>query len=62
MMVILDIVVMALTGAAIVGLLTWSIWTQHRDPGCAHLRIQGRLQNNERPVTLTRPELVRESI
>jgi hypothetical protein len=43
-MVILDVVLMALIGAAIVGFLAWSIWTQHRHYGCAHLRIRRRLQ------------------
>jgi hypothetical protein len=42
MMVILNIVFMALVGAAIVGLLVWSMVTQYRDPGCEQLRIRRR--------------------
>lgn len=55
-MVTLNIVLMALIGAAIVGLLTWSIFTQHRDPGCGHLRIlRRRLRISVRLVPLDGP-------
>jgi len=55
-MIVLDVVLMALIAAAIVGFLTWSICTQYRDTGCAHLRIR-RLQVKVRLVTLDEPEL-----
>jgi hypothetical protein len=61
MMIILDVVLMALMSAAIVGLLTWSICTQHRDPGCAPLRIRRRLEINRRVVSRDERELVRQS-
>jgi hypothetical protein len=50
-MVVLDLVLMALISAAIGGLLVWSICTQHRDYGCADLRIRRRLQISVRLVT-----------
>jgi hypothetical protein len=43
MMVILNIVFMALISIAIVGVMAWSICTQHRQSGCADLRIRRRL-------------------
>lgn len=55
-MIVLDAVLMAGIAAAIVGLLTWSICTQHRHPGCAHLRIRRRLQVNVRLVKLDEPQ------
>lgn len=58
-MIVLDAVLMALIVAAIVGFLTWSICTQYRDAGCAHLRIRRRLQ--VRLVTLDEPDLARET-
>jgi len=60
-MIVLDAVLMALIVAVIVGFLTWSICTQYRDAGCAHLRIRRRLQVKVRVVTLDEPELVRQS-
>ena len=60
-MIVLDAIFMALITAVIVGFLTWSICTQHRDAGCAHLRIRRRLQIRVRLVTLDKPELVRET-
>ncbi len=56
-MVVLDIALMALICAAIVGLLVWSIYTQHRDYGCAELRIRRRLQISVRLVPLDKPKL-----
>ena len=38
-MIILNIVLMVLVSAAIFGLLLWSVLTQHRQPGCEHLRV-----------------------
>ena len=55
-MVALNVVLMAVITAAIVGFLVWSIYTQYRDAGCAHLRIRRRLQVNVRLVTLDEPE------
>jgi hypothetical protein len=43
MMVTLDVILMALISVAIAGLLVWSICTQHRDYGCAAVRIRRRL-------------------
>ena len=60
-MVILDVVLMALIGAAIVGLLTWSIFTQHRHHGCADLRIRRRLRISVRFVVPDEPVLRDES-
>jgi hypothetical protein len=60
-MIVLDVVLMALIAAAIFGFLTWSICTQYRDAGCAHLRIRRRLQVKVRVVTLDEPELGREA-
>lgn len=42
-MIILDVIMMAAITAAIVGLLVWSICTQHRHYGSEHLRIRRRL-------------------
>jgi hypothetical protein len=39
-MIILDIALMVLISAAIVAFMTWSIFTQYRQPGCADLRIR----------------------
>lgn len=50
-MLVLDAVLMAAITAAIVGWMSWAIFTQHRDPGCAHLRIR-RLRVNPRLATL----------
>ena len=55
-MIALDVVLMAGIAAAIVGFLTWSICTQYRHAGCAHLRIRRRLQVNVRVVTLDEPQ------
>ena len=55
-MIVFDIVLMAGIAAAVVGFLTWAICTQHRDPGCAHLRIRRRLQVKVRLVTLDPPQ------
>lgn len=41
-MVVLDIILMALISAAIVGFLAWSVLTQHRHVGCEHLRVDVR--------------------
>lgn len=54
-MIVLDVVLMAGIAAVIVGLLTWSICTQHREAGCAHLRIRRRLQVRVKLVTHDRP-------
>lgn len=61
-MIILDAVLMTAVAAAIVGLLTWSIFTQHRDPGCGHLRIRRRLRVSVRLVTLDEPDVDRARI
>ena len=61
-MIILDAVLMTLIAGTIVGLLTWSICTQHRHAGCAHLRIRRRVQIRVRLVTLDEPELARSTI
>lgn len=58
-MVIADVVLMALITAAIVGLLTWSILTQHRDPMCEHLRIRRRLRISIRLIEPDEARLVR---
>jgi hypothetical protein len=54
-MVVLDIALMALLTAAIIGLLVWSICTQHRHHGCEDLRIRRRLQISVRLVTSDHP-------
>lgn len=41
-MIVLNIILMVLVSAAIVGLLLWSVLTQHRDPRCEHLRVVHR--------------------
>lgn len=56
-MVILNIVLMALIGAAIVSLLLWSVFTQHRDPHSAHVRVR-RLRISIRLVPLDSPARV----
>jgi hypothetical protein len=56
-MVVLDVVLMGLISVAIVGLLVWSICTQHRHYGCADLRIRRRLQISVRLVTPDQTEL-----
>ena len=60
-MIALDAVLMAGIATAIVGLLTWAIYTQHRDFGCAHLRIRARIRPMARPATLQRSPAPRES-
>ena len=60
-MVVLNVVLMALIGAAIVGLLVWSICTQHRHFGCADLRIRRRLSISVRLVTRYPTELAGRS-
>lgn len=60
-MVICDVVLMALISAAIVGFLVWSIFTQHRDYGAAHLRIRRPYKITARLVTLAAPEPVRKA-
>jgi hypothetical protein len=50
-MIVLDVVLMALISVAIVGLLVWSICTQHRPYGCADLRMRRRLHISVRLVT-----------
>ena len=50
-MVVLDVVLMALISAAIVGLLVWSICTQYRDYGCEDLRIRRRRRISVRLAT-----------
>lgn len=60
-MIVLDVVLMAAIAAAIVGFLTWSICTQYRDAGCAHLRIRRRLRVNVRLVTLDEPQTLPSS-
>ena len=54
-MVILNVVLMALINAAIVGLLVWSIFTQHRHPGYEDAGIRRRLQISVRLVPLPAP-------
>jgi hypothetical protein len=55
-MIVLDAVLMAGIATAIVGFMTWAIFTQYRDAGCAHLRIELRRQRKLRLVTLDRPQ------
>lgn len=55
-MIVLNVVLMALISAAIVGLLLWSICTQHRHPGYADLRIRRRLQISVRLITRDQSE------
>ena len=43
-MVILDIALMALISAAIIGLLVWAIFTQHRHPGYEDVGVPRRLR------------------
>lgn len=57
-MLALNIAFMALTAASIVGLLAWSIATQHRNHGCAELRIR-RLRISVRLVSADEPNIVR---
>jgi hypothetical protein len=54
-MVILDVIFMALIGAAIVGLLFWSVLTQHRHPGCEDVRFGRRLHISVRLVPFDDP-------
>jgi hypothetical protein len=54
-MIVLDAVLMAGIATAIVGFMTWAIFTQYRDAGCAHLRIERR-QRKLRLVTLDQPQ------
>jgi hypothetical protein len=54
-MIVFDAVLMAGIAAAIVGSMTWAICTQHRDAGCAHLRVRRRLRISVRLVTLDQP-------
>lgn len=61
-MIILDAVLMTLIAGTIIGLLVWSICTQHRHAGCAHLRIRRRLEIRVRLVTLDEPELTRPTV
>jgi hypothetical protein len=49
-MVIVNSLLMALVGAAIVGLLVWSVLTQYRDAGCEDVRARRRLQISVRLV------------
>lgn len=54
-MIVIDAVLMAGIATAIVGFLTWAIFTQYRDAGCGHLRIERRRQRKLRLVTLDPP-------
>ena len=42
--VILNVVLDCLVVAGVVGLLMWSVITQHRDPGCEGVRLPLRLR------------------
>jgi hypothetical protein len=55
-MIVLDAVLMAGIATAIVGFMTWAIFTQYRDAGCGHLRIERRWQRKPRLVTLDQPQ------
>jgi hypothetical protein len=55
-MIVLDAVLVAGIATAIVGFMTWAIFTQYRDAGCAHLRIERRRQRKLRLVTLDQPQ------
>lgn len=62
-MIILNIVLMVLISAAIFGLLLWSVLTQHRQPGCEHLRVVFlRPQISVRLVPLNGPARLRRGI
>ncbi len=54
-MLVFDAVLMAGMTAVIIGFLTWAIYTQHRDAGCAHLRVP-RLQVSVTLVKLDEPQ------
>jgi hypothetical protein len=60
-MIVLDAVLMVGITAAIVGLLIWSVCTQYRDAGCAHLRIRRRSRISARDVRPDEPQAVRRS-
>ena len=60
-MVILDVALMTAIGSAIVGFLTWSIFTQYRHYGSAELRIR-RLRVGDRLVAAEQPEPVRPQV
>ncbi len=49
---IVNAVLAALVVGAIVGMLVWSMLTQHRDPGCAEVRLRLRPR---RPQTRVKP-------
>lgn len=53
--IVLDIVLSVLVVAGVVGLLAWSVMTQHRHPGCESLRIGRRLRVSVKLVRLDRP-------
>ena len=55
-MIVLDATLMAGIAIAIVGFMTWAIFTQYRDSGCAHLRVELRRQRKLRLVTLDQPQ------
>jgi hypothetical protein len=55
-MIVLDATLMAGIAIAVVGFMTWAIFTQYRDAGCAHLRIELRRQRKLRLVTLDQPQ------
>ena len=54
-MIILNVFFVALISAAIVGLLLWSVLTQHRHPGCEDVRFGRRLQISVRLVPFDDP-------
>ena len=55
-MIVLDATLMAGIAIAIVGFMTWAIFMQYRDSGCAHLRVELRRQRKLRLVTLDQPQ------
>jgi len=51
---LMNLALAALVVGGIVGLLAWSVATQHRDPGCGEIRL------SRRRLTLRRRRLARE--
>jgi hypothetical protein len=62
-MIVLNIILMVVVSAAILGLLLWSILTQHRDPGCEHLRVvHRRVHISVRLVPLDAPAQIASGV
>lgn len=60
--IIINAILATAVVGGIVGLLLWSLRTQHRDPGCAHLRLRRhRLSIRVSFVPLELPSPVRDA-